>query len=77
MTVRENIVLGPESQGLPKAETMKRVDELFKMVGILEVANSYPVKLSGGQQKRVALAPHTRREAEDTTNGRATYLPQP
>jgi ABC-type Fe3+/spermidine/putrescine transport system ATPase subunit len=56
MTVRGNIAFGPESQGYPEAETQKRVGELLKMVRIEEVADSYPNQLSGGQQKRVALA---------------------
>jgi ABC-type Fe3+/spermidine/putrescine transport system ATPase subunit len=56
MNVRENIAFGPESQGLPKAETISRVNELLSMVGIREFENSYPNQLSGGQQKRVALA---------------------
>jgi ABC-type sulfate/molybdate transport systems ATPase subunit len=56
MTVRENISFGPESQGMPPEETEKRANELLRMVGVEEVADSYPRQLSGGQQKRVALA---------------------
>ncbi len=56
MTVRENIAFGPESRGLPQSETGRRVEELLRMVGVGEVAYSYPPQLSGGQHKRVALA---------------------
>jgi ABC-type Fe3+/spermidine/putrescine transport system ATPase subunit len=56
MTVRENIAFGPESHGLPEPETAKRVNELLGMVGVIEIEDSYPGQLSGGQQKRVALA---------------------
>ena len=40
----------------PRAEVVRRVDELLHLVGLAEHADKYPAQLSGGQQQRVALA---------------------
>jgi len=56
MTVHENVGFGPGSQGFTEGEIVERVDELLSMVHVEEVRNFYPDQLSGGQQKRVALA---------------------
>jgi ABC-type sugar transport system ATPase subunit len=56
MTVQENIRFGPESQGLSKGEITARINKLLLMVHIEDVRDFYPDQLSGGQQKRVALA---------------------
>jgi ABC-type Fe3+/spermidine/putrescine transport system ATPase subunit len=56
MTVQENIGFGPESQGLSKGEIAARVNKLLLMVHVEDVRDFYPDQLSGGQQKRVALA---------------------
>jgi iron(III) transport system ATP-binding protein len=56
MTVYDNIGFGPDSQRLPRDEVEARVNELMSMVHVDEVKGSYPNQLSGGQQKRVALA---------------------
>ena len=56
MTVRENIGFGPASQGLSTEEVEARVDELLLMIHVEEAKSLYPYQLSGGQQKRIALA---------------------
>ena len=56
MTVQENVGFGPDSQDLPQSVKEARVNELLSMVHVKEVSDSYPDQLSGGQQKRVALA---------------------
>jgi ABC-type Fe3+/spermidine/putrescine transport system ATPase subunit len=56
MNVHDNVAFGPQSQELPEEEVEERVDELLRMVHVEEDADSYPDQLSGGQQKRVALA---------------------
>lgn len=43
-------------QGMAKAERRKRVMEVFKDLGIEELADRTPAKMSGGQQQRVAVA---------------------
>ncbi len=56
MTVQENVGFGPDLQGLPRDEKKAVVDKLLSMVHVEEFKNLYPDQLSGGQQKRVALA---------------------
>lgn len=55
-TVRGNIALPLEVAGLPRAETMARVDELIAQVGLDALADRYPAELSGGQKQRVGIA---------------------
>jgi len=56
LTVRKNVEYGLQFRDLPKAETVKRVDEMLKTVRIEEYQDRLPERLSGGQQQRVALA---------------------
>jgi ABC-type Fe3+/spermidine/putrescine transport system ATPase subunit len=56
MTVRENVRYGLEVRKLPKAEIIKRVDEILNLVELEGMGNRFPSQLSGGQQQRVALA---------------------
>jgi len=55
-TVRENIAFPLEIAGVKKAERLKRVDELIKLVGLEGRENAYPSQLSGGQKQRVGIA---------------------
>jgi D-methionine transport system ATP-binding protein len=55
-TVKENIAFPLEIAGVAKAERMKRVEELIKLVGLEGRENAYPSELSGGQKQRVGIA---------------------
>lgn len=54
MTVAKNILFGLSH--LPKAERMKRLDEVLELVEMQSFAQRYPHQLSGGQQQRIAIA---------------------
>jgi putative ABC transport system ATP-binding protein len=56
LTARENAEFIMELQKRPKEERRKRIDELFKAIGIYGKENVKPKHLSGGQQQRVAVA---------------------
>ena len=55
-TVRRNVELPLELQGVAKAERAKRAMELLEMVQLADFANHRPWELSGGMQQRVAIA---------------------
>lgn len=55
-TVCENVWLGLELSGVPKAERMARVDEQLAMVQLSDWADRQVGELSGGMQQRVGLA---------------------
>jgi len=55
LTVRENILFGPQNEGLPRSEYGRVVDEVLQMVRLGGLGERYPSQLSGGQQQRVAL----------------------
>jgi biotin transport system ATP-binding protein len=55
-TVREDIAFGPENLGLSPAEIDRRVDTVLQMTGLVGSAEKQPYYLSGGEQKRCAIA---------------------
>ncbi|MBW1806820.1 MAG: cell division ATP-binding protein FtsE [Deltaproteobacteria bacterium] len=55
-TVKENIGLVFEVLGKPRREIARKTNEVLRLVGLEHKANSYPLKLSGGEQQRVAIA---------------------
>ncbi|MBA85295.1 choline ABC transporter ATP-binding protein [Thalassobius sp. S69A] len=55
-TVRENVWLGLELAGLPKAERLAKTEEQLKLVGLADWADRKVGDLSGGMQQRVGLA---------------------
>jgi glycine betaine/proline transport system ATP-binding protein len=55
-TVIENVAFGQEIQGVPKHERLARASDVLRLVGLEDVATSFPDQLSGGMQQRVGLA---------------------
>ncbi len=56
LTVRENVLLTAELRGWKETDARAQADRLLDVVGLLDRANVYPDKLSGGEQQRVAIA---------------------
>ncbi|WFO74694.1 ABC transporter ATP-binding protein [Desulfurococcaceae archaeon MEX13E-LK6-19] len=56
MTVEENIMFGPRVKGYSVSEARAIARELMDFLGISHLARKYPLKLSGGEKKKVALA---------------------
>jgi NitT/TauT family transport system ATP-binding protein len=55
-TVAENVDLGLRIRGVPQAERQATVDRWLSRLGIGDVADKYPGKVSGGQRQRAAIA---------------------
>ncbi len=55
-TVRENVVLGLELEGMAKARRNEKVDAVLQMVGLAHVSDKFPRELSGGMKMRVSIA---------------------
>lgn len=55
-TVKEDVAFGPMNLGLEYEEVEKRIKESLEMVGMNGFEDKTPHHLSGGQQKRVAIA---------------------
>src|SRR5690242_17227908 len=56
LTVGENVSLPLELNRMPRPQAYKKARELLETVGLLERWDTFPEKLSGGEQQRVALA---------------------
>jgi len=56
LTVGENVSLPLELNRIPRARIHAKAQELLEAVGLLERWETFPEKLSGGEQQRVALA---------------------
>lgn len=55
-TVKEDVAFGPMNLGLEYEEIERRIKESLEMVGMAGFEEKTPHHLSGGQQKRVAIA---------------------
>ena len=55
-TVRRNVELFAELDGMPKAERARRVAENVALVGLEGFEDKYPKQLSGGMRMRASLA---------------------
>ncbi len=56
MTVAENIAFGLEMRRTPRAEIKPRVQQALDLVRLPDLGHRKPRELSGGQQRRIALA---------------------
>lgn len=54
--VEDDVAFGPENLGMKTGEIRKRVDEALSMVDLYERAGDSPMRLSGGQKARLAIA---------------------
>jgi NitT/TauT family transport system ATP-binding protein len=55
-TVRQNVGLGLELEGVGKVRREEKSAALLELVGLAEVARAYPRQLSGGMKMRVSIA---------------------
>jgi NitT/TauT family transport system ATP-binding protein len=55
-TVKDNIGLGLELERMPIKQREKEIGPLLELVGLNQVAKSYPRELSGGMRMRVSIA---------------------
>lgn len=55
-TVFENVAFSLKAARISPTQTIVRVEELLKMVGLADKRDVYPSQLSGGQKQRVAIA---------------------
>ncbi|AXV83940.1 ABC transporter ATP-binding protein [Ralstonia solanacearum] len=55
-TVLENIEVGLEIRGVPKAERRRIAQEYLALVGLAGAGARYPHEISGGMKQRVAIA---------------------
>ena len=56
LTVWQNVIFGPQVQGVSRAEYESKARNLLKMVGLESFADALPVQLSGGMRQRVGIA---------------------
>jgi putative ABC transport system ATP-binding protein len=56
LSVRENIQLPLDLNGMMGAVATEKVNDALKTVGIESLASAFPAQLSGGQMQRVAIA---------------------
>ena len=56
LTVQENVELGLEARGVPRAEREKRAEDAIDLIGLGGFESAYPKELSGGMRQRVGLA---------------------
>lgn len=56
LTVWENVVLPLELNGAPAHLIYEQAERLLQLVGLLDRRNTFPDRLSGGEQQRVAIA---------------------
>jgi len=55
-TVRDNVALTLDVLGMGRRDAQRRVEVMLKQVGLAHKIDSYPPRLSGGEQQRVAIA---------------------
>jgi multiple sugar transport system ATP-binding protein len=55
MTVRQNMLFGMESRGVPKAEQVEAIKRVSTLLQIEALLHRKPGQLSGGQRQRVAM----------------------
>ncbi len=56
MTVRANVAFGLKVHRVPRDEIEHRVSQVLELVNLTRHRDSYPARISGGEQQRAALA---------------------
>jgi NitT/TauT family transport system ATP-binding protein len=56
LTVQENVELGLEALGVPRAEREQRAEDAIDLIGLGGYESAYPKEMSGGMRQRVGLA---------------------
>jgi NitT/TauT family transport system ATP-binding protein len=56
LTVQENVEIGLEARGVPRAKREQLSEAAIDMIGLGGFENAYPKELSGGMRQRVGLA---------------------
>lgn len=56
LSARDNVAFGPRARGVPRGEARDRADRWLARMGLSDLGDRKPGRLSGGQAQRVAIA---------------------